>query len=135
MVRPSMNNAEFFLLMKSLGFSSAEEIHRYISIKKFRGFTNIKAIQTWIDAHNQQNKIIPSDVVEHFVELHNYMIKQTENPYYQKAKCLYIYESDQQMWEMLSHLKGLPQQYLINFYILLIIKYGNLRFKFYKKQF
>ncbi|UUS62549.1 MULTISPECIES: hypothetical protein [unclassified Acinetobacter] len=129
-----MNNAEFFLLTKALGFSTAEEIHRYISIKKFRGYTNIKAVQTWIDAQNQQNKIIPADIVEHFIELHKYMISQTESDYYKKAKCLYIYESDQQMWEMLPHLKGLTLQYLINFYILLIMKYGNLKFRFYRKM-
>jgi len=40
---------------------------------------------------------------------------------------------NEQMWEILPHLKGLPLQYLINFYILLIMKYGSLNFRFYKK--
>lgn len=81
MVLPNMNNAEFFLLTKSLGISSVEEIHRYISIKKFRVFTNINAIKVWIDTNSQQNKIIPDDVIQHFIGLHQYMVKQTDNEY------------------------------------------------------
>ncbi|WP_151869234.1 hypothetical protein [Acinetobacter soli] len=129
-----MNNAQFFLLMKALGFSTADEVHQYIAIRKFRGYTSLKAIQTWLDAGNQQNKLIPSDVIDHFKGLHVEMLKKTENPYYQKAHCLYLYNDAQEMWSLLPHLKGLPLQYLINFYILLVLKHGNLNFRFYKAK-
>lgn len=129
-----MSNAEFFLLMQALGFSSAEEIHRYIGIKKFRGFTTISSIQTWLDGSNQGKKIIPSDVIEHFSNLHADMVKQSSNPYYLKKACLYIYKDDQEMWDLLPHLKGYPRQYLINLYVLLVLKHGHLNFRFYRPK-
>ncbi len=103
-------------------------------MKKFRGFTALSSIQTWLDGRNQGKKLIPSDIVEHFTNLHSEMIKQSSNPYYLKRDYLYIYKDDQEMWNLLPHLKGFPRQYLINFYILLVLKHGNLQFRFYRAK-
>ena len=71
-----MTNADFKLLVESLGFYNAEAVRDYFKAIGFNESISVRPIQYWLNGKSVAlNMPIPDDVVEHFKQLEQMKIE------------------------------------------------------------
>ena len=106
-----MTNADFKLLVESLGFYNAEAVRDYFKAIGFNESINVRPIQYWLNGKSVAlNMPIPDDVVEHFKQLEQMKIELSGQEKYKKNS--FLYKDKYLMWEKFPELNGLPSTYL-----------------------
>lgn len=106
-----MTNADFKLLVESLGFYNAEAVRDYFKTIGFNESINVRPIQYWLNGKSVAlNMPIPDDVVDHFKQLEQMKIELSGQEKYKKNS--FLYKDKYLMWEKFPELNGLPSTYL-----------------------
>lgn len=118
-----MTNADFKLLVESLGFYNAEAVRDYFKAIGFNESINVRPIQYWLNGKSVAiNMPIPDDVVEHFKQLEQMKIELSGQEKYKKNS--FLYKDKYLMWEKFPELNGLPSTYLNQLMILVNMLHG-----------
>ena len=118
-----MTNADFKLLVESLGFYNAEAVKDYFKAIGFNESINVRPIQYWLNGKSVAlNMPIPDDVVEHFKQLEQMKIELSGQEKYKKNS--FLYKDKYLMWEKFPELNGLPSTYLNQLMILVNMLHG-----------
>ena len=118
-----MTNADFKLLVESLGFYNAEAVRDYFKAISFNESINVRPIQYWLNGKSVAlNMPIPDDVVEHFKQLEQMKIELSGQEKYKKNS--FLYKDKYLMWEKFPELNGLPSTYLNQLMILVNMLHG-----------
>ncbi|MCU4500840.1 hypothetical protein NVT87_15365 [Acinetobacter radioresistens] len=118
-----MTNADFKLLVESLGFYNPEAIRDYFKAIGFNESINVRPIQYWLNGKSVAlNMPIPDDVVENFKQLEQMKIELSGQEKFKKNT--FLYKDKYLMWEKFPELKGLPCTYLNQLMILVNMLHG-----------
>ena len=118
-----MTNADFKLLVESLGFYNPEAIRDYFKAIGFNESINVRPIQYWLNGKSVAlNMPIPDDVVEHFKQLEQMKIELSSQEKFKK-NC-FLYKDKYLMWEKFPELEGLPSTYLNQLMVLVNMLHG-----------
>ena len=118
-----MTNADFKLLVESLGFYNAEAVKDYFKAIGFNESINVRPIQYWLNGKSVAlNMLIPDDVVEHFKQLEQMKIDLSGQEKFKKN--IFLYKDKYLMWEKFPELNGLPCTYLNQLMILVNLLHG-----------
>ena len=118
-----MTNADFKLLVESLGFYNAEAVRDYFKAIGFNESINVRPIQYWLNGKSVAlNMPIPDDVVEHFKQLEQMKIELSGQEKYKKNS--FLYKDKYLMWEKFPELEGLPSTYLNQLMVLVNMLHG-----------
>lgn len=118
-----MTNADFKLLVESLGFYNAEAVRDYFKAIGFNESINVRPIQYWLNGKSVAlNMPIPDDVVEHFKLLEQMKIELSGQEKFKKNS--FLYKDKYLMWEKFPELNGLPCTYLNQLMILVNLLHG-----------
>ena len=118
-----MTNADFKLLVESLGFYNPEAVKDYFKAIGFNESINVRPIQYWLNGKSVAlNMPIPDDVVEHFKQLEQMKIELSGQEKYKKNS--FLYKDKYLMWEKFPELNGLPSTYLNQLMILVNMLHG-----------
>ena len=118
-----MTNADFKLLVESLGFYNAEAVRDYFKAIGFNESINVRPIQYWLNGKSVAlNMPIPDDVVDHFKQLEQMKIELSGQEKYKKNS--FLYKDKYLMWEKFPELNGLPSTYLNQLMILVNMLHG-----------
>lgn len=118
-----MTNADFKLLVESLGFYNAEAVRDYFKAIGFNESISVRPIQYWLNGKSVAlNMPIPDDVVEHFKQLEQMKIKLSGQEKFKRNS--FIYKDKYLMWEKFPELNGLPCTYLNQLMVLVNMLHG-----------
>ena len=118
-----MTNADFKLLVESLGFYNAEAVRDYFKAIGFNESINVRPIQYWLNGKSVAlNMPIPDDVVEHFKQLEQMKIELSGEEKFKRNS--FLYKDKYLMWEKFPELNGLPSTYLNQLMILVNMLHG-----------
>lgn len=118
-----MTNADFKLLVESLGFYNPEAVRDYFKAIGFNESINVRPIQYWLNGKSVAlNMPIPDDVVEHFKQLEQMKIELSGQEKFKK-NC-FLYKDKYLMWEKFPELEGLPSTYLNQLMVLVNMLHG-----------
>jgi hypothetical protein len=118
-----MTNADFKLLVESLGFYNAEAVRDYFKAVGFNESINVRPIQYWLNGKSVAlNMPIPDDVVEHFKQLEQMKNELSGQEKFKKNS--FLYKDKYLMWEKFPELNGLPSTYLNQLMILVNMLHG-----------
>ena len=118
-----MTNADFKLLVESLGFYNAEAVSDYFKAIGFNESINVRPIQYWLNGKSVAlNMPIPDDVVEHFKQLEQMKIELSGQEKFKKN--IFLYKDKYLMWEKFPELEGLPSTYLNQLMVLVNMLHG-----------
>ena len=118
-----MTNADFKLLVESLGFYNAEAVRDYFKAIGFNESINVRPIQYWLNGKSVAlNMPIPDDVVEHFKQLEQMKIELSGQEKYKKNS--FLYKDKYLMWEKFPELNGLPSTSLNQLMLLVNMLHG-----------
>ncbi|AJY48466.1 hypothetical protein RR32_18755 (plasmid) [Acinetobacter nosocomialis] len=118
-----MTNADFKLLVESLGFYNAEAVRDYFKAIGFNESINVRPIQYWLNGKSVAlNMPIPDDVVEHFKQLEKMKIELSGQEKFKRNS--FIYKDKYLMWEKFPELNGLPCTYLNQLMVLVNMLHG-----------
>ncbi|QCS13766.1 hypothetical protein E3H47_14705 (plasmid) [Acinetobacter radioresistens] len=118
-----MTNADFKLLIESLGFYNAEAVKDYFKAVGFNESINVRPIQYWLNGKSVAlNMPIPDDVVEHFKQLEQMKIELSGQEKFKTNN--FLYKDKYLMWEKFPELNGLPCTFLNQLMILVNMLHG-----------
>ncbi len=93
-----MTNADFKLLVESLGFYNPEAVKDYFKAIGFNESINVRPIQYWLNGKSVAlNMPIPDDVVEHFKQLEQMKIELSSQEKFKKNT--FLYKDKYLMWK------------------------------------
>ena len=120
----AMTNADFKLLVESLGFYNPEAIRDHFKAIGFNETVNIRPIQYWMNGKSVAlNMPIPEDVIQHFKDLEQKKIELSGMDQFIKNR--FIYKDKFLMWEKFPELNGLPCTFLNQLMMLVHMLHGH----------
>lgn len=112
-----MKNAEFRLLLESMGFYSLTSVTNFLKKNPAHETVGERAVDYWLKGKKNQDMPINEDVINFFLEVKEYQqsiinqeIEKIRNN--QKSKYRYIFKNDILMWNTYPEFFNFPVTFL-----------------------
>lgn len=126
------SNADFRLLCESLGFYGTDSIREYFQQIGFNENVAKRPVQYWLNGKASSESEIPSDIVEHFLELERKKVWLSQHEAFIKNH--FLFKDESLMWQKFPILEGLPCSYLNQLMILVSTLHGYRQLKYFCQQ-